>query len=537
MPQLVCSSEAMAITTGAASSCAAAHIPTPTLYGADILHVTANLVQNYSATVSEEYNYNHPSSVVTDVDFCNITITYTHPGENDTINVQAWLPLEWNGRLQAVGGGGYVAGLFYLSYVAMEGAIGEGYATVTTDAGLGTSYAPDPWALVSPGNVNLYNLQNLASVSLGDEAVIAKDLIQGFYGQPPKYSYWSGCSQGGRQGMMLAQRYPDAYNGIAAAAPAFNWGQFIPACSWAQVTMDMMNSFPDACELDAITAAAVSECDALDGVADGLVSDPDACSFDPFTMVGKVINCTQTGINMTVSKAAAAIANATWAGPRNAEGGFLWYGPYPQARLTGATENVETTSDLGYAMTSCRNGTCVGVPTGLGEDWLEFFVAKNSSWTYKDITSVAEYADLFHASVQQWDSIIGTADPNLAAFQAAGGKMITYHGLADGLIPTKGTTDYYNRAVKITPDLNDFWRYFQVPGLGHCSGGNGGQPTATFQALVDWVENGVVPESLPISFNSTEGVLNNRILCPYPKKATLKSKGADPTQASSFVCK
>lgn len=155
---------------------------------------------------------------------------------------------------------------------------------------------------------------------------------------------------------MLAQRYPDAYDGIAAAAPAINWGQFFVASSWTQVMMNILQLYPFPCELDAITDAAIAACDALDGVVDNLVSDADACFFDPFTMVGTKINCTQTGKEILISSAAATVANLTWAGPATPEGQRLWYGPESQSKLTGSVVNAATTSDLGYAMTDCTNG-------------------------------------------------------------------------------------------------------------------------------------------------------------------------------------
>lgn len=314
----------------------------------------------------------------------------------------------------------------------MSGALGEGYVASTTDAGLGLSYVPDPWALNSPGNVDMYALQNLAAVSLNDQSLIAKDVINSFYGQPPKYSYWSGCSQGGRQGFMLAQRYPEAYDGIAAAAPAFNWNQFIPAAAWAQVMMSIMRQFPTKCELDSLTEAAVASCDALDGVADGLISDVDKCSFNPFTMIGSVRNCTSTGKSVTITEAAAVIANATWEGPRGPNGEFLWYGVDYQSRLTGSPNPTGTTSDLGYAATTCNtNGTCTGAPTGLGEGWLQLFVKKDPQWNYTLIKSVEEYTRLFKSAMQQYDSIIGSADPDLSNYRKAGGKIITYHGLVN----------------------------------------------------------------------------------------------------------
>jgi hypothetical protein len=157
-------------TTVPALACNASAIPYPSVFGADIISLSANIVQNFSQDVYYQLYYNHPSATVRDVDFCNITVTYTHPGHNDTINVETWFPLNtWNGRLQALGGGGWVAGRFVLTDVGMAGAVGEGYVATTTDAGVGSSLIPDPWALTSPGNVNLYALQDFASVALNDQ--------------------------------------------------------------------------------------------------------------------------------------------------------------------------------------------------------------------------------------------------------------------------------------------------------------------------------------------------------------------------------
>lgn len=141
------------------------------LFGAEILSVETTLVTNYTASSPSAYRYTQPSTEAHGIDFCNVTVSYTHPGQDDNILVEAWLPPaeSWNERLQAVGGGGWAAGRFFLSYGAMDGAIADGYVTITTDAGLGAAQEATPWAQVSEGNVNLYNLQNLASVSLDDE--------------------------------------------------------------------------------------------------------------------------------------------------------------------------------------------------------------------------------------------------------------------------------------------------------------------------------------------------------------------------------
>ncbi|KFX99219.1 hypothetical protein O988_03980 [Pseudogymnoascus sp. VKM F-3808] len=516
----------------APSLCAPSTFTFPDLFGAQIISLSANLVTNFSESVKDIYFFNHPSITVENATFCNITVSYTHPGQGDHINVGAWLPVDtWNERMQAVGGGGWVAGGtdFFLSASSMAGAIGSGYATITTDAGLGVENDASPWALLSPGNVNLYNLQNLASVSLNDEAIIGKSLINDFYGKPPKYSYWSGCSQGGRQGLMMAQRYPEVYDGIAAAAPAINWNAFFTAVFWPQLVMNLVGEYPHGCELDELTAAGVSACDGLDGVVDGLVSNIEACDFDPFTLVGTVFNCSTTGTNITISKIAAEVANSTWAGPRTADGRFLWYGPNIGADLSGAL------TGQGLAATTCSaNGTCVGAPNPLGTQWITLFIEKNPDFNLASMTH-AQFDEIVHAGWQQYHSTVDTDDADLSRFKAAGGKMMTYHGLSDPIIPVGGSEHYYKEVTKLDPDVQDFYRYFEVPGLQHCSGGNGGQPTTVFEALVAWVEDGIAPESLPVKPTSDNGTVLERIVCPYPSVSTYDGV-SDPTSADGFSC-
>lgn len=155
--------------------CAQSHISPLTVPGVEVIALHVNPVLNYTETASQDYNYNHPTIEAENVDFCNITVTYTHPGQGDSLSVETWLPLDtWNGRIQSVGGGGWVAGRFFLSYQAMTGAIAEGYVTSSIDAGLRSSevdalYIPDDWAMISGGNVDMYNLQNFAVIALRDQ--------------------------------------------------------------------------------------------------------------------------------------------------------------------------------------------------------------------------------------------------------------------------------------------------------------------------------------------------------------------------------
>ncbi|KAI0546545.1 Tannase/feruloyl esterase [Xylaria curta] len=506
------------------------------LFGVEIISLEATLISNYSASIPAAYRFTAPSVQLTNATFCNVTVAYTHPGQNDNIYVEAWLPTEnWNERFQAVGGGGWVAGRFYLSYAAMQGALADGYATITTDAGLGSAMDATPWAQISPGNVNLYNLQNLASVSLNDEAIIGKQLVKSYYGKGPLYSYWNGCSQGGRQGMMLAQRYPDAYDGIAAGAPAIYWTEFGPGTTWPQQVLSMLGDYPYNCEADALTAMAIKFCDKLDQLEDGIISQPEEClaHFDPFQWVGTPINCTQTNGTVRITNAAAVLVNETWHGPRAVDGTKLWHGLNPGADITG---DASTSIEPGVAATNCTGTTCVGMSNILSQ-WTQLFVSKDPTLDVLNLTH-EEWDNLFRSSSQQYRSLVGSADPDLRAFSKKGGKLLSFHGVQDNIIPIGGSQQYYNEVASISPNVHDFYRYFEVPGLGHCFGGRSQQPSNLFEQLRLWVENGTAPETSPINVTDVTGsqVLGSRILCPYPQRQQLIEGCTDTATAKCWTC-
>lgn len=402
----------------------------PSLFGAQILSIHASPVTNFTVNVPSAYRFTQPSIYAENISFCNVTLTYTHTGTPDTVNVEIWLPENevWNQRLYSVGGGGFTAGRFSLSYMGMAGALAEGYATSTTDAGLGAYADPQDassWALLSPGNVDYNQIRNLGSVSLNDQAIISKDIILSFYGSPPMYSYWNGCSQGGRQGLMLAQRYPTAYDGIAAGAPALEFPKLGASIFWPQQVMNMLGEYPHMCELDAIAQAAVAACDELDGVADGIVSDVNGClsSFDPFKLVGTPVNCSKAGHEVLISPAAATVVSATWRGLTTALGRRIYPGVSPGADLTGSQSYQP-----GIAVTNCSGDTCVGQPNTLGSQWLQLFVAKDPSFDIGNLTH-EEFDALVRAGNHEYEYLLGTNDADLSRFRDAGGKMLMFHGL------------------------------------------------------------------------------------------------------------
>ncbi|ATY60496.1 feruloyl esterase b precursor [Cordyceps militaris] len=500
------------------SACSSSALSMPSLPGAEFLSLKANVVSNVTGHVPVGAYLNHGDATLAGVNYCNITVSYTHPGQGDRLTVQAWLPIDtWNGRLQAIGGGGWQAGLNYAASLSMRGAVGEGYATLTTDGGLGTSQSPADWGLLSPGNVNLYDLQNLASTSLNDMSIIGKSLVEEFYGRPPRYAYFNGCSQGGRQGLMLAQRYPAAFDGIAAAAPAINWTKFF---------MTGADSVPPPCEFNAIRAAAIRACDMNDGVPDGIISG--RCDFDPHCVVGRVINCTDFGQLRRISAQAADIMEGTWRGPTKIDGSPIWYGLGKDVLVTGSM------TDVAIVPIECqRNGSCTAGNFTLADDWIKYFVLKDADADTSAL-SHQEFDDVAHMSHQQYDSIIGTSDPDLSAFRRLGGKMITYHGTSDSLIPVDGSIEYYKKVLALDPDASDFYRLFLSPGLRHCFGGAGAYPHSTFESLRRWTEEDTVPETLAAASVGSERTIH-RNLCAFPRVPVYDGQG-DWTSAEAFHC-
>ncbi|RDW67545.1 hypothetical protein BP6252_08941 [Coleophoma cylindrospora] len=498
-------------------ACATSSFTYPPVFGTQFVDLTASPVTNFSVTTAQ--GDSHFAKNLTSLNFCNVSITYTHPGYNDITNVQIWLPEHWNGRFLGTGGGGFASGMFDPS---LGHGISQGFAAASTDG----AHSIDPasaasWALLSPGNVDLVTLQDFASTSLNDMTEMGKAITETFYQTPPSYSYWSGCSGGGRQGVMMAQRYPGGYDGILAAAPAINWASFLVAEYDPQFIMNLLGQYPPPCELDAITAAAIKECDALDGIADGIVSLPHLCNFDPAILVGQPFDC--DGTSATITQAGATIADALWTGAKFANGSDEWFGLNYDAPLTG------------LASTVCTEGkSCTGIPCPIASDWIQYFVVKDATFDLRKLTR-AEFDDVLHMSRSQYGSVIDTSDPSLERFRDLGGKMITWHGLADQLIHPGGTSSYYDRVRDRDPSITSFYRHFEAPGIYHCSDGPGAFPGEALQSLIAWVEDGIAPTTLNgTSLPSTDGTVLHRPICMYPTVQVYL--GGDPTVESSFAC-
>ncbi|MGV9914497.1 DUF6351 family protein [Streptomyces tendae] len=462
-----------------------------------------------------------PASQVTDVPaYCDVTVTLTHPGEGDHANVKVWLPKAgWNGRLQTLGGSAFAAGDYG---TGLAGAVKNGYAAATTDAGV-KSYLDTSWALNASGKVNTSLLKNFSARSEHEAAVVAKGVIGRYYGKSASYAYFNGCSTGGRQGYAEAQRYPDDYDGILANAPAISWDEFEVATLWPQVVMNNEKTFPTGCEFDAFNAAAVKACDPLDGVKDGLVENPARCDFDPRRLIGTTLEC--EGKQVTITAADAAVVRKIWDGPRTTSGKKLWSG-------------VPIGADLKFPNLAGTqpdaSGNLKGAPFPVPAAWVASWLKKQPSFDVSTIT-YGEFTRLFRQSQAEYDRVIGTDSPDLSAFRKSGGKLLTWHGQQDQLIPTQGTVAYrqqVEREMGSSKRVDDFYRLFLAPGTAHC--GLNGQ-TDDLGALRTWVEHGKAPSTLTATLTNSAGEQVTRDLCAYPKVSRYKGHG-DPAAADSFRC-
>ena len=524
--------------TAFADACTASSIPVPKLFGVEVTSIQAATIANAS------YSAPYPSSVwsktqASGLNYCDIQIAYTHPGQNDNVTITLYLPQtsEWNGRFAASGGGGWSAKAGHQSLIrALDG----GFAVAETNGGAPSStfFSSSSWALSSPGNPDLQRLNSWASNTLHEMAVIGKDVTESFFGRPPSYNYWIGTSGSGRQGYMMAQRYPEDFDGIAAIAPAVNWAQVFPTLAWPTQIMHELGYAPPKCEVAALVAAAVDHCDKDDGVVDGVISSPELCTFDATTMIGERFDC--DGTSKTFSADVAKIMQHAWTGLQTAYGNPTWYGYAKDTPLaSGPFLNVLSTS-----CTEADECTPVGMP--LSDDWFRYWLAADPDFDLSNMTR-AKFLRLAHLGEQRYGSIIGTRDPDITAFRDAGGKMITWHGMTDNLIPYGGSVDYHDRVRQVDASVDDYFRLFLAPGTGHGWPGNGPFPYAVLDDLINWVEKGIAPDQLvahditridpatgKLKGSEAENAERGRPLCLHPRVQTYVS--GDPDMLSSFRC-
>ena len=456
---------------------------------------------------------------------CRVTAIVTHPPAGDKVKVWVALPIDrWNGRFQGMGGGGMSGG----SDMSLRAPAAAGYVAGATDTG--HEGGSGSFALGPDNRHNWMLIRDNAYLGIHAMTVTAKELIEAFYGKPPRYSYWSGCSTGGRQGLSEAQRYPADYDGILAGAPAINFPKLHVAQLWGPMLMRAANHAVPMCRLNAATEAAIKACDANDGITDGVITDPTTCTYDPGALVGTRPGATGAGTTGAADECGAFteedadIIRRIWEGPRRSDGSQLWPG-LPR----GAA----------FALSATGGTPPAPRPFGITLDWLRYFVTQNPSFDWTTITP-AVYEQIWDQSYEQFNAVIGTDNPDLRAFRDRGGRIVMWHGWADQLIVAGGTIDYMERVQQASggaAKTAEFARLFMAPGVAHCGGGPGAAPTGQFDAVVRWVEQGTAPETLQAVKRDQAGqVTMSRRLCSYPLVARYKGQG-DRTDADSFECR
>jgi feruloyl esterase len=435
--------------------------------------------------------------------FCRVAATAS-PSSDSLIKFEVWLPAaNWNGKFQAVGNGGWAG---RISYGGLGAAVQHNYATASTDTG--HEVANGSFAIGHPEKMLDYGYR-----AIHEMTVQAKTIIAAYYGTGPRWSYWNGCSTGGRQGLMEAQRFPRDFNGIAAGAPAAYRTHLQFASMWvAKATLEDPDSYISPGKYPLIHAAALQACDALDGVKDGIIDDPTRCHFDP-----AVLSCKGSDAPDCLTPAQVDAARLIYSGPVNPRTGAQIFPPF------------EPGSELGWGVNA--GGP---LPRDIGLSYFRDVLFKNPQWDFRNLN--------FDSDVSLADSedrgVVNAINPDLGPFQLAGGKLLLYHGWADNQIPPLGTVNYYHDVVATmggAEQTGTFARLFMVPGMGHCSGGPGPDVFDKMGVLEQWVEHGVAPEKI-IAAHRTKGAEDmTRPLCPYPEVAKWKGSGGT-NDAANFVC-
>jgi Tannase and feruloyl esterase len=523
---------AMTAPAGPAEPCAAlTGLSLPDLPGSDTATVTATEVAGSGCQVGIE---------ITDT-------SDPRGGQPGDIGIDLTLPDSWNGNYMAEGNGVYCSPA---SFVTLTGDqwLAAGYAISQDDCGHTGFTNPliSPWVTNSnpPPALNWDRIDDFGYLAQHLTAVESKVVIDDYYGAGAHYSFWNGCSTGGRQGLMEVQRYPTDFNGVLAGAPALNWDQFMVAQMWPQLVMEWNNDFLPTCIENLVNTTLQGQCHDQDGQVDG-VFDPRTCNVLGVlrSLIGTVTPCG------TFTATDALVIQEIWQGPRfsgsqkNLLTGLpVWFGMEPGANLAGAyvpPPILGPGGGLGLATTFQQaNGQWAGAPFIPSADWFVRWIKQDPTWVFTDETYQQYWQD-FVKSGQMFDSEIAADNPNLQAFKAHGGKLIMWQGLADQLIFTGDSINYYNRALAANGGISgteSFFRYFLAPGVGHCGTPGPGSiaPTNPMQQVINWVENGQAPAVLDAS-GSINGQSVTRPLCPYPDPDAVYT-GGNPDVASSYTC-
>lgn len=462
---------------------------------------------------------------------CRVVAEIT-PSPDSSIKIELWMPTNgWNGKFRGQGNGGFAG---EINTLAIASAVGQGYASASTDTGHLAPFIDAKWALHHPEKI----------IDFGYRAIHAmteksREIIRAYYGIAPLHSYFAACSDGGREALMEAQRFPADYDGIIAGAPANYWTALLTNAVYnAQLLTQNPASYIPSTKLSAINSAVLAACDAKDGVTDGILNDPRSCHFNP-----AVLLCKAEESDKCLTTPQITTLNGLYRGSRNAQGTQIFPGYLP-----GSEDGPG-----GWTPWILGNAPENSLMFAFGNNYFKYMVEDNPDWNLKSANIDVLLTDASNKTA----SALNSTNPNLGPFIRRGGKLILYHGWNDPAIASLNTIRYYDSVVEMIgqPSAESSVRLFMAPGVQHCSGGPGpddfgqrgvpsspglGDPQHDINlALEQWVESGVAPDKIIASKISANGtnphVTMSRPLCPYPQAAKYNGSG-DTNDAANFSC-
>jgi len=435
--------------------------------------------------------------------FCRVQASLKPTTDSD-IRIEVWMPLEnWNGRFEGTGNGGWAGNI---GLPALAAALKRGYAVAGTDTG--HTGGSGSFAVGHPEKLIDFEYR-----SIHEMTVKGKAITSAFYAGSGdlKYSYFSGCSTGGRQALKEAQRFPADYDGIIVGDPAaFNSIQMIREVAVSQAGHKTEGSFIPAEKLAALHKAVLDQCDALDGVKDGLLENPRRCKFDL-----KSIQCKDQDGPSCLTAAQVETAWAIYTSPKNPRTGKdIFFG-------------YELGSELSWENPQKK-------PSGFAVDMLHFAILMDPN---RDLSTINYDSDVTTALKLAGESL-DARNPDIGPFLTRGGKLLMYHGWTDPGVPPSVSLTYYQSVMnKLNniKNLNDDVRLFMAPGMNHCGGGEGPNEFDTLTALEQWRQDGKAPTQI-VAEHRTDGVVDRtRPLCPYPQVAVYQGSGST-NEAQNFTC-
>jgi feruloyl esterase len=440
------------------------------------------------------------------------------------ITFQVNLPKPWNGRFYMVGNGGHAGQQpdDPAQIPNRDQALMRHFVMAATDTGHDTAKEPGGTFVLS----NPQKAIDYAYRAVHRTAVTAKAIAHRYYGQPVAYAYWNSCSNGGRQGLLEAQRYPDDFDGIVANAPWVDQTGFTIGALWNQRALGAVSLTPG--KLVLLAERVLAKCDALDGLSDGLIDDPRQCK----VAIARDVPSCPAGVDddSCLTAAQAEAIQKVYDGPRDIQGRQLFPGFMP------GSEALVRSAD-GSVASSWLNLIVPGAPDrkpavfGLAEATMRYLVplTPQPEWDYRTFDFDHDIEQL-----DRWSRLADATDIDLRDFRARGGKLLITYGWSDQILQPLMGVDYYEQAVTANgPRGEEFLRLFMVPGMTHCAGGPGPDQFDSVTAIIDWVETG--PDRL-IARKLTDGAVSrSRPLCPYPQVARHRGDGSIDA-AESFVC-